>query len=368
MDNFPTYDIAGDVADVVATLYTELEDDKDTIVDLAVFNLSSQVLSITSPIFRAMFNPVSGFSESKLNGNNMKEIRFVAPSLEAGVIAMSLLHHRYDYILETPSVPILSSLATFADYYHVQSIFKRLVASWITALQSSLTLEMYTAEALWVGIVFQNRAILEHHLQGVFKGITKKGDTYMVGRKHLHAVMDRYSDAIWNERERLIQKFVDEVSSKLEVFRIHLDEKFLPLPATPAASQSDDTDSDSNSRSYSSSDPSDSGNSKTIIASGIPKCDVVQLGTLQALRLQIGFPERHIDHMTFETVMSIFVKTTKQNPIDNHHDCRKYLKGSVTNKHISCNTVEGLHKLAVEIEKTDVRKTLLLAFKIEGLS
>ncbi|KAF3227472.1 hypothetical protein TWF191_003557 [Orbilia oligospora] len=364
MDNLPTYDIAGDVADVIATLYTELEDDKDTIVDLAIFNLSSQVLSITSPIFRAMFNPVSGFSESKLNGNNMKEIRFVAPSLEAGVIAMSLLHHRYDCILETPSVPILSSLATFADYYQVQSIFKRLVASWITTLQSSLTLEMYIAEALWVGIVFQNRAILEHRLQDVFKGITKKGDTYMVG----HHTKSNQEIAIWNERERLIQKFVDEVSSKLEVFRIHLDEKFLPPPATPAASQSDDTDSHSNSRSYSSSDPSDNGNSEAIIASGIPKCDVVQLGTLQALRLQIGFPERHIDHMAFETVMSIFIKTTKQNPIDNHHDCRKYLKGSLTNKHISCNTVEGLHKLAVEIEKTDVRKTLLLAFRIEGLS
>ncbi|KAK6513675.1 hypothetical protein TWF506_008114 [Arthrobotrys conoides] len=364
MESLTSYNIAGDVADVIATLYTELEDAKDTIVDLAVFNLSSQVLSITSPIFRAMFNPVSGFAESKLNDKNMKEIRFMAPSLEAGIIAMSLLHHRYDHVPETPSVSILSDLATFADYYQVQCIFKRLVASWITTLQPSLTLEMYVAEALWVGIVFQNRHILEHHLQDVFNRITKKDDIYMF----LDDTKADKGTAIWNERERLIQKFVDEVSSKIEVYRIHLDEKFLPLPAAPPVSQNDDSDNYPNSKSYASSNLYDTGNPEIIVPSGIPKCDVVQLGTLQALRLQIGFPERHIDHLTFETIMSIFVKTTKQSPIDIQHDCRKHLKGSAANKHISCNTVEGLHKLAVEIEKTDARTALLTAFEISGLN
>ncbi|KAK6523452.1 hypothetical protein TWF281_001434 [Arthrobotrys megalospora] len=361
MELLETHNVARGYGDVIATLFTEGEGSQTT--DLAILHLSSPILSIVSPVFRAMLDPSRGFLESKVNTENMKEIRILTPSVKTALLAMNILH--YQEIPEVLEVQDLYDLATFVDYYQMKDVFQRLTRQSGALLRPARDAWSHTSKRLWIGMVFRSKSIVRDCVQQSFQRMTKKNDSYIVGSTPLHIAMDIYSELIWKEREKYVQKFISEVNSKYEVFRTKFEEKYHIKPTEPSSSKSGQYSP------YESSDESsyyDSDSLDVVMKLSPSKCDLVQLGVLNALRLQIGSPEHKLDEVSFNELFSTFITTTRQAEADRNRDCRNSLKNLPWTTHISCDTVEYLYNLAVEIKKTNVHTELIASFNIKDLN
>jgi hypothetical protein len=91
-----------------------------------LYKVSSLAMSMASPIWKAMFDPTSGFRES--NPDTMVEFPEDDPDIM--LIVLRIIHFKFDDLPQSISFDWLVELAVFCDKYDTVSIVRPFIANW----------------------------------------------------------------------------------------------------------------------------------------------------------------------------------------------------------------------------------------------
>ncbi|KAK6339874.1 hypothetical protein TWF718_009263 [Orbilia javanica] len=262
--------IIDESGDVVATLCSE-----DNDAEISTLRLSSKVLSLVSPVFKAMLNPAKGFKESCVKKDGTKEIRVTAFSEKSTILAMNIFHYRPENLPQNNELSSLDlyQLAKFADYYQCQRVLEPWALIWAMPIweKRCKSSTKYISRWLWIGISFRIPQIIKECAQEVFEHMKLEGGKFTIDEKPLHdAVSAKKVEIIWNQREKHIQQFIELVEAE-----------YLNLK-----NKSKDKET-------------------------VSKCNITQLGTLKLVRLKIALPNNGRDKMTFKEIFSMLRKVVK---------------------------------------------------------
>ncbi|KAK6523455.1 hypothetical protein TWF281_001437 [Arthrobotrys megalospora] len=299
--------------DVLATLY--FVDRQD--VEISILRLSSKVLSLVSPTFREMLDPTKESKESQVNREGMKEIRIATSSEASAILALNILHYQTENLPKPGEIPIsdLYHLANFANLYQCQRFLKLWVPAWANPAWKTRSPHKDTAKWLWISITFQLPNIVQDCAQEVFERMKIQQGVFKADGEDLNGRMRTYADIIWKRREKWLLRFTDEVNEKYRAF-----EKQTQLRASPS------------------------------------KCDMVQLGIFQVLRLKINLPKSQQDAMNWKELFSMFKLSVEGGlPIK---ACRNRVE------HILCGSGKDLSELAAQYESVILKKSLVSALGI----
>ncbi|KAF3923091.1 hypothetical protein ABW20_dc0106160 [Dactylellina cionopaga] len=225
-----------------------------------------------------MLNPSHGFKESQVNeSSDLKEIRLAADSFKSAQVVMNVIHHQNSRIPGRTEIDLesLYNLSSFCDCYNFQEAMALAVQIWAGALWSSVSSKLPLTiidrdfiRWLWIGKTFSIREILEKTVPFVMFQIKSTNNTLVLGDIAFHS-----GAAIWNERERRIRLLTDLINTKFAEIQ-HDCSGDLVLPQLKAISK-----------------------------------DMLRNGLLFTLKLQMGYQQQNLDHLTLREVFDLAYDT-----------------------------------------------------------
>lgn len=91
-----------------------------------LYKVSSLAMSMASPIWKAMFDPTSGFRESSPDAM----VEFPEDDPDIMLIVLRIIHFKFDDLPESISFDWLVELAVFCDKYDTVTIIRPFIANW----------------------------------------------------------------------------------------------------------------------------------------------------------------------------------------------------------------------------------------------
>ena len=135
-----------------------IEEQPAAIHEPVTFLVSSRHLILASPVLKAAL--AGGWKESApRETDNLREVRTEGWDVQAMVIFMSIIHHKWSQVPRDVDLELLAKIAVVADYYQTYEMVQLIGALWVESLRTSLP-DVYGRKlVLWICI----SSMFRHH-------------------------------------------------------------------------------------------------------------------------------------------------------------------------------------------------------------
>jgi len=142
------------------------EDQPAAIHEPVAFLVSSRHLILASPVLKAALD--GGWKESApRETDNLREVRTEGWDVQAMVIFMSIIHHKWSQVPRDVDLELLAKIAVVADYYQTYEMAQFIGTLWVGRLRKPLPAVYGRELVLWICVSLTFR----HH--GAFRHATK---------------------------------------------------------------------------------------------------------------------------------------------------------------------------------------------------